>query len=379
MSYMKKVVLGEVLADVLDYRGKTPTKTKHGVRLLTTRVIKDGSILSHPKAYISKETYELFMKKGMPEKGDIIFTMEAPAGEVARLMTNEPLALAQRMIAVRADSHKINPTYLYYYMQSKSFQNEVQSKATGATVLGIKKKDLLAIELRIPDIKRQIKLAEQLEKYDELIRINQLRMDILSKLARALFDFYTIGIKSFVPLSSVAYINKHRQLRKGELNDIHYVDVSSVNREYIDKIVTYDSRQAPTRAKKRVYHGDIIYSSVRPENKIWTLILDPSEKLVVSTAFSIFTCKEDIHYSFLYLAVTSDDFSQYIISRSKGATIPNATVGAFANAPIILPNRDKLTQINKKCKPILHQKYNLYKQNTELSRLRNKLVSTLIT
>jgi type I restriction enzyme, S subunit len=47
--------VGELIETLIDYRGKTPPKTKSGVPLITAKVIKGGTILAEPREYVAED------------------------------------------------------------------------------------------------------------------------------------------------------------------------------------------------------------------------------------------------------------------------------------------------------------------------------------
>src|SRR5690554_1795530 len=89
--------LEHCLEAVIDYRGKTPKKTNFGVPLITAKIIKNGRIES-PTEFIAEDDYDTWMRRGIPECGDVVLTVEAPLGEVAQVGP-ERIALAQRVVA----------------------------------------------------------------------------------------------------------------------------------------------------------------------------------------------------------------------------------------------------------------------------------------
>src|SRR5690606_6594720 len=94
---------------LIDYRGKTPTKTRSGVPLITAKVVKNGRIET-PNEFISYDDYDAWMRRGIPQAGDVLITTEAPLGEVAQLGP-EKVALAQRLIALRGKSDILDNTF----------------------------------------------------------------------------------------------------------------------------------------------------------------------------------------------------------------------------------------------------------------------------
>jgi len=64
----------ESMAAVIDYRGKTPRKTTTGIPLITAKVVKGGRIAT-PDEFIAEEDYVAWMRRGIPERGDVVVTM----------------------------------------------------------------------------------------------------------------------------------------------------------------------------------------------------------------------------------------------------------------------------------------------------------------
>src|SRR5208282_1708561 len=76
--------IGEVIR-FIDYRGKTPVKTPTGIRLITAKNVKMGYLQDTPMEFIAPASYRGWMTRGIPQKGDVLFTTEAPLANVAQL------------------------------------------------------------------------------------------------------------------------------------------------------------------------------------------------------------------------------------------------------------------------------------------------------
>src|ERR1035441_3388082 len=129
--------IGEVIR-FIDYRGKTPAKTSSGVRLITAKNVKMGYLQETPMEFIASANYRNWMTRGIPHKGDVLFTTEAPLANVAQLDTDEKVAFAQRVIIMQPDAAKLDNTFLKYLLLSGPVQRLIRAKGTGATVQGIK-------------------------------------------------------------------------------------------------------------------------------------------------------------------------------------------------------------------------------------------------
>lgn len=148
----------------IDYRGKTPNKIESGLRLITAKNVKMGYLQREPEEFVSPDSYDAWMTRGIPAKGDVLFTTEAPCGNVAQLDTDEKVVFAQRIIIMQPDKERLDSTFLKYALLSPVLQKRIQAKATGATALGIKASLLRTIEVSIPKrLKEQGCIVEVLD------------------------------------------------------------------------------------------------------------------------------------------------------------------------------------------------------------------------
>lgn len=182
--------LGDICT-FIDYRGKTPPKTSNGIPLVTAKIIKN-SMIQEPQEFIAENYYNEWMRRGIPQKGDVIFTTEAPLGEVARIKTDDKLAFAQRIIVLEPNTQQLNAGYLFYALQDIVLKNRIAARATGTTVIGIKAAELKKVEIDLPPLQQQEKIADILSSLDDKIELNNKINENLERQATALFNnFYT--------------------------------------------------------------------------------------------------------------------------------------------------------------------------------------------
>ena len=162
----------DVLEVIIDYRGKTPHKSPNGIQTLSAKAVKDGYIDYTKCYYISPEEYKKFMVRGIPKKGDVLLTTEAPLGVVARL-DKDNIALAQRLLTLRGKSNVLDTGFLYYYLRSPIGQSKLKERETGTTVTGIKQSEFRKIEIDVPEYKTQRKISSLLGVIDQKIGVNR--------------------------------------------------------------------------------------------------------------------------------------------------------------------------------------------------------------
>lgn len=151
------------LSSSVDYRGKTPDKTESGVFLVTARNIKNGKInYELAQEYIAESDYSTVMSRGKPKIGDLLFTTEAPLGEVAAV-DREDIALAQRIIKFDFEPEILSNRYMKYFIMSDQFQQSLMMFASGSTALGIKAERLVYLRTLAPPLDEQEAIVDHIE------------------------------------------------------------------------------------------------------------------------------------------------------------------------------------------------------------------------
>ena len=167
------------LAKFIDYRGKTPKKTEYGIRLITAKNIKKGYIDLNPEEFITEKDYQLWMTRGFPKNGDLLFTTEAPLGNAAIIELNEKFALAQRSICFQWHIPEISP-FMLIQLLARPFQSQLKDKSTGMTATGIKAAKLKEIPVILPPVYEQHKIVLRVKELMSLC--DQLEQQSLTSL-----------------------------------------------------------------------------------------------------------------------------------------------------------------------------------------------------
>ena len=179
------------LADLVlfvDYRGKTPIKLSHGIRLLTAKNVRKGEINLSPEEFLSEEDYHAWMTRGFPKASDVLFTTEAPMGNAAVVKLMDPFALAQRVICFQSYG-AVDSSFLVLQILSRQFQFILDKNGTGVTAKGIKASKLKQLPIALPPLAEQkrivAKVAELMALCDQLEAQNQERTTRHAALSRA--------------------------------------------------------------------------------------------------------------------------------------------------------------------------------------------------
>ena len=185
------------LNKIVDYRGKTPEKRESGVFLVTARNIKNGQInYDVSREYVAYEEYDTIMSRGLPQVGEVLFTTEAPLGEVAQV-DREDIALAQRIIKLDGCSGIVDNTFLKFFIMSEHFQQSLLTFASGSTALGIKAERLVYLRMLLPPFQEQKEICSHIElmckKIDVLISKAESGISLLQERRTALISAAVTG------------------------------------------------------------------------------------------------------------------------------------------------------------------------------------------
>jgi len=158
------LTIEECCESLIDYRGRTPPLSDSGIPHITSANIKNGIIDWNTSKFVSEETYSSYMTRGIPRKGDVFFTMEAPLGEAAPLTENLKFSVAQRVLLLRTKPKIMEGEFLSKIITSPLIRQEIYSQSTGTTVKGIASKRLKKILIPIPPLEEQHLIVQQLDK-----------------------------------------------------------------------------------------------------------------------------------------------------------------------------------------------------------------------
>lgn len=159
-----KMVELNQLFNFIDYRGKTPVKSTEGVSLITASNIRQGYMDYTRKEYISSEEYTTRKSRGITHKGDLLFTTEAPMGNVAICDLYE-CSCGQRIITFQEyEENTVIPKLFMYFILSTYFQKQLLDNCTGTTAKGIKADKLKHLLLPLPPLAEQKRIVAKTEE-----------------------------------------------------------------------------------------------------------------------------------------------------------------------------------------------------------------------
>jgi type I restriction enzyme S subunit len=122
-------------------------------------------------------------------------------------------------------------------------------------------------------------------------------------------------------------------------HDFLYVDVSSVdNQTYlIEEVTQLKGKDAPSRARKLIKTGDVIFATVRPTLKRIAIVPEEYDNQVCSTGYFVLRPRDFISNKYLFYFLLSDEFMEKMEKLQKGASYPAVTDNEVKSQMIAYP------------------------------------------
>lgn len=390
-----------VLDSIIDYRGKTPKKSENGIKTLSAKSVRDGYIDYSQCYYISKEEYDRFMVRGFPKVGDVLMTTEAPLGLLARL-DRDDIALAQRLITLRGKENVLDTGYLYYYLRSPVGQGKIKERQTGTTVTGIKQAEFRKIEIALPSIDIQRKVARLLGGLDEKILVNKKINDNLAAQIQALCNAWLTDFIPFngecpsdwqlTPLSSFANFVSGYSYKGNELqpSEVAMATIKNFDRNGGFKLDGFKEIVPSNKLKPEhhaqlfdtlVAHTDLTQKAEVIGNAEPVLSFSGYQDLIFSMDVVKVTPADPLISKFLIAAMLKTrQFKEHCLGYVNGTTVLHLSKKALADYSLMLPRDFSILKpLDDAVSAMYRQMSSNIDENSKLSKLRDSLLPRLMS
>ena len=308
--------------------------------------------------------------------GDIVFSR---VGSVDRCSyvdkSHDGWMFSGRCLRVRPPE-LVDSLYLYYYFCLEETKQFVRNIAVGATMPSINTKLLGEVEIALPDLNNQKRIAAVLSSLDDKIENNQKLNDNLADLLQTIYQG--------------RFSNDILAVNQGVLSDIcsystDKVAVSELNvRTYFStenmlsgKAGSTEATSLPTTSQTTACHkGDTLISNIRPYFK---KIVYCEDKCGCSTDVLCFTPSQPCYSAYLFSTLYADKFFAFMVAGSKGTKMPRGDKQQIMTYPVVLPSEEELAGFNTIASPLLEQIYSNRAENKRLSILRDTLLPKLMS
>lgn len=179
--------LSKGIKHISDYRGKTPPYQDNGIPVISAETVSKGKLKPFVK-FVSEFTYSIWLTREIPQGGDVIFTMEAPVGEIAIFPKEYRHLLTRRVIAFHTNKEILLSNFLYYQLLIFQESGIWNPKIIGSTVPRILKPDVLFQKIAFPDTTEQQSILNVIHNQESIIDSEKLKLNKLKVLKKGIMQ-----------------------------------------------------------------------------------------------------------------------------------------------------------------------------------------------
>lgn len=403
---------------IVDCPHSTPKWTDEGIIVLRNQNIRNGVLDLSAPSFTNEEDYLKRIKRAAPKTGDIVFTREAPMGEVCMIPEGVKCCLGQRQVLLRPKS-SVNGQYLFWALQSPYVQQQIAwNEGTGSTVSNVRIPVLKA--LHIPRIGSEDMVAKSLSDIASRMALNTQTNQTLEAMAQTIFkswfvDFDPVKAKmqgkqpeGMDADTAALFPDKLVESELGlipegwvfsEIGDevtvvgggtpskknddfwvdghIHWTspkDLSGVQ----DKVLLDTASKLTETGLKKVSSGllpvDTVLLSSRAPVGYLALAKVP---LAVNQGYIAMKCEKVVPPEFVlqWCVHSMDEIKQ----RASGSTFAEISKKSFKPISVVVPSEEVLTAYQKLVKPLYDSITSNIRQSEQLSTLRDTLLPKLLS
>lgn len=284
-------------------------------------------------------------------------------------------------IVIRGVKGKALTDFLYYLFTSTEIRDVAIASMTGSSGRQRVQNDVLKnYRVKLPTLKEQQTIAATLGALDDKIESNQSISMKANFLADAEIEkiLNTVDLRTGLLEEFVTF--NANSVKPGDTEKLLYIDIASVSPGRVDGVQELSWENAPSRARRKVADGDVIFSTVRPGRRSFALLLDPDPLAVASTGFAVITPRYPFGSSFLTYVAASKSFSEYLQNSASGSAYPAVSITAMGKYEFAVPeNEDLLALIESQTMPLRRIAAQKISENRVLASLRDTLLPELIS
>ena len=393
----EKIKLSNCCISIADGDHQPPPKSKDVIPFVTIANIENNQFDFTNAMFVPKDYYEKLDDKRKPQKDDILYSVVGSFG-IPVLIKNDKHFVFQRHIAILRPNKSIDARFLYYTMLSRDFYMKADAAAIGAAQRTVSLTALRNIQITVPPIETQHRIANILSAYDDLTENNRKQIKLLEEAAQRLYKEW------FVNLRFPGY--EHTKITDG-VPEGWKIDLLS-------NIVKTTSGGTPARSHPEYYiNGSTLW--VKTQELLDAFILDTEEKITdeaitnsstklvskgsilmamygstigkLGIASQDLTCNQaccvfdvsGFKYGGMYLFCWLFENRKFLIKLGKGVAQSNLSQTMIKNLNILIPDMNVLHQFSCIVDSLYSEILANQKRITILSEARDRLLPKLMS
>lgn len=386
MSYKYEIVkLGELCSNVCS--GGTPSTKKDEyykggtIPWLNTKEISFNNIYD-TETYITKEGLNNSSAKWIDSDCINVAMYGATAGKIS--INKIPLTTNQACCNLKLDSEKADYRYIYYWF--KLNYNFLASLANGGAQQNLNSGIIKDLDIRLPKLKVQKKVAIILSSFDKKIELNTRINSHLHKLCELLYEDL---VKNTPKVTLSNFINK-LESGKREKGGSSPDGIPSIGAEKIEKFGIYDysSEKYISNSffkninKGKVLSGDVLlYKDGAYTGKV-TMALNgfPYDKCAINEHVFKINSLDNKFQNFIYFSLYDPLIKEKVqtLASSKAAQ-PGLNQSELKSVEVPSPKDEEIIEFEKHVQPFMNLIANNALENKKLADMRDALLPKLMS
>ena len=337
--------------------------------------------IGHGERNITQEGLDKSSAKLVP-KNTVLMTSRAPIGYIA-IAKNE-LSTNQGFKSLFCNEEICYYKYFYYWLKLNI--NYIINNANGSTFKEISGSTFRNLNISLPSLKNQKKIASILWNIDEKIEILNKINNNLEEIIHFLYNKFFIKNNpynnnsnkkwKYIKLNDLIIRNREKIKEFEDWKDELLIDLSNMPRFSIS-ITNFDTGE---KFKSNIYKlekYDLLFGSIRPY--FGKVGFSPINGVVTGTVHS-FKPKKAYYFSLVLSLISSKDFINYTVSVSKGTKMPSVKWDDFVDYEIFIPeDLDYIRKFANLVFPFIKKiDYNIH-EIQKLKKLRDTLLPKLMS
>ena len=402
MNKWEEKRLGDVCTKIT--KGTTPTTlgnsfVNSGINFIKSESITNSKFLDKNKyAFIDEITYHK-LNRSKIEVNDILFSMAGMfLGKTAIVQEKDlPANTNQAVAIIRINTQHADYNYLYYYLSQKQIKDYINLSTAQSAQPNINLAQISKLPIKLPPLPTQQKIADILSAYDDLIENNNRRIELLEKAAQNLYKEWFVRFRfpnhkqtkfeNGLPqgwvvkkLSEFVYVTDGTHDTPKQTESGYYlVTGKCITNDFIDFSKAYFISKADhDKIKKRsgLNKGDILFSNIGTVGSVSIIDYDidfsVKNVIILKTQINIEKC-------YLYCLLKNSTIQDLFKQQTNGSSQQFISLRFMRNFKVLIPENKILEQFTEVAQPIIAEKYSLYKQNRNLIKQRDLLLSRLMS
>jgi len=317
----------------------------------------------------------------------------------------------QQINALVCDETKANYGFIFYLLKNKT--NEIK-RITDSSGVGkgiINKTSFENLDIEIPGLPTQTRIASVLSTYDDLIEVNEKRIKALEEMAQRIYTEWFVKFKfpghekarmvdsgteyGLIPegwevktLSEVMHFVRGRSYSSEQISDTggdyYIVNLKSFNRGGGFRFDGEKYYSGPVNDDQYLQQGDVVVAVTDMTNDR-AVIARParvpriSSQRVTFSADVVKMISEKIPSSFIYYCLFDHRFTEATKQKANGANVLHLKPAAILEYRTVIPSIDMLNEFEKKCHGIFGMIDVCLERNQALAKTRDLLIPQLVT